>query len=133
MSDLISRQAAIDALEEPRKVPDSWTDEYAVGERAQYEKDVKALNSLPSAERREAQSSGCEYWDSESNFCTLNRPSAERRGQWVSQEYMSEIDSFIYTEYKCSNCGEISKKKSNYCPNCGARMEAKEWTGTKKP
>ena len=124
--DIISRQAAIDALEEPCKVPDSWTDEYAVGERAQYEKDVKALNSLPSAERREVQSSECEYWDDESNFCTLNRPSAERLGQWVSQEYMSEIDSFIYTEYKCSNCGEISKKKSNYCPNCGAKMDGEE-------
>ena len=49
--------------------------------------------------------------------------SKERLGQWISQEYMSEIDSFIYTEYKCSNCGEISKKKSNYCPNCGSKME----------
>ena len=45
-NDLISRKAAIDALEEPRKVPDTWADEYAVGERAQWEKDVKALNSL---------------------------------------------------------------------------------------
>lgn len=119
-NDTISRQAAIDSLEEPCKVPDSWTDEYAVGERAQYEKDVKALNSLPSAERREVQSSGCEYWDSESNFCTLNRPSAERRGRWL--------------DGKCSNCGghapiwAVSKGyyKSNYCPYCGAKMEAKE-------
>lgn len=51
MDDLISRQAAIDALEEPCEVPETWTDEYAVGERMQWEKDVKALNSLPSAER----------------------------------------------------------------------------------
>ena len=50
MSDLISRQAAIEALEEPCKVSDTWTDEYAVGERKQWEKDVKALNSLPSAQ-----------------------------------------------------------------------------------
>ena len=50
--DTISRQAAIDSLEEPCKVPDTWTDEYAVGERAQWEKDVKALNNLPFAERR---------------------------------------------------------------------------------
>ena len=48
--DTISRQAAIDALEEPCKVPDTWTDEYAVGERMQWEKDIKALNSLPSAQ-----------------------------------------------------------------------------------
>lgn len=67
--------------------------------------------------------SGCEYWDSESNFCSLYRPSAEQQGWWISQEYMSEIDSFIYTEYKCSNCREISKKKSKYCPNCGKKMD----------
>ena len=48
--DLISRQAAIEALEEPCKVTDTWTDEYAVGERMQWEKDVKALNSLPPAQ-----------------------------------------------------------------------------------
>ena len=125
-SDCISRQAALDALEEPRKVPDSWTDEYAVGERAQYKKDVKALNSLPSAERREAQSSGCEYWDSESNFCTLNRPSAERRGTWTTRRTM-EHDGETY----CDQCGwtwedmthgKINVTRTPFCPNCGARM-----------
>ena len=115
--DTISRQAAIDALEEPRKVPDSWTDEYAVGERAQYEKDVKALNSLSSAERREAQSSGCEYWDSESNFCTLNRPSAERRGRWIYNA------NFAEPPFKCSACGKSQGRLSTYCPDCGAEME----------
>ena len=49
-SDTISRQAAIDALEEPCKVSDTWADEYAVGERTQWEKDVKTLNNLPSAQ-----------------------------------------------------------------------------------
>ena len=53
--DTISRQAAIEALEEPCKVPDTWTDEFAVGERSQWEKDVKALNSLPSAQPEWAQ------------------------------------------------------------------------------
>lgn len=51
MDDLISRQAAIDALEEPCKVPDTWSDECAVGEREQWEKDVKSLKALPSAQR----------------------------------------------------------------------------------
>ncbi len=50
MSDLIDRQEAIGALEEPRNVSDTWTDEFAVGERMQWEKNVKALNNLPSAE-----------------------------------------------------------------------------------
>ena len=47
--DLIERQAAIDALEEPPKVPDTWSDESAIGAREQWKKDVKALNSLPPA------------------------------------------------------------------------------------
>lgn len=51
MNDLISRRAAVEALEEPLKVSDTWTDEYAVGERMQWEKDVKALNSLPPAQQ----------------------------------------------------------------------------------
>lgn len=51
---------------------------------------------------------------------------AIKQGWWISQEYMSEIDSFIYKEYKCSTCGEISKKKSNYCPNCGTAMIGEE-------
>lgn len=50
MNDTISRQAAIDALKEPPKVPDTWSDESAIGEREQWEKDVKALNSLPPAQ-----------------------------------------------------------------------------------
>lgn len=65
------------------------------------------------------------YWE-QLKLIVADCPTANvaevKRGRWISQEYMSEIDSFIYTEYKCSNCGEISKKKSNYCPNCGAKM-----------
>lgn len=126
MDDTISRRAAIDALEEPCKVPESWTDEYAVGERAQYEKDVKVLNSLPSAERREGQPSECEYWDDESNFCTLNRPSAERRGRWIETGVLYRDTRGLFYGKRCSVCNEISDYKPHYCPNCGARMEASE-------
>lgn len=61
MNDLISRQAAIDALEEPREILDSWTDEYAVGERMQWEKDVKALNSLPSVQPEIVRCKDCKH------------------------------------------------------------------------
>lgn len=37
-------------------------------------------------------------------------PSAERRGRWV--------------DLKCDQCGQVDMSKPNYCPNCGARMEA---------
>ena len=48
MDDLISRQAAIDALGEK---PLAWTEgEYELGLQNQWQSDVDALNDLPSAE-----------------------------------------------------------------------------------
>jgi len=64
--------------------------------------------------------SGCEFWDSESNFCSLYRPSAVRRGRWTTERTI-EHDG----EWYCSVCGyePTVYEASNYCPNCGARME----------
>lgn len=132
--DTISRRAAIEALEEPRKVPDSWTDEYAVGERAQYEKDVKTLNRLPSAqpERPEQPESAKEYcaecdhiemrgWYPYEGCEFRSLPSAERTGRWIFN-----IDdqgwSWDYP-YMCNQCGEWAEKEFKFCPNCGVKME----------
>jgi hypothetical protein len=51
MTDLISRQAAIDAFGERPLVWDEWTDEFAVGLRNQYDYDVAAIKSLPPAQQ----------------------------------------------------------------------------------
>lgn len=70
MNDLISRRAAIDALEEPCKVSDTWTDEYAVGERMQWEKDVRTLNSLPTIDAVEVvRCKDCQWWDDNYREC----------------------------------------------------------------
>lgn len=59
----------------------------------------------------------------------LNRvPSAEKTGKWIEQD-----DEYNDTIYQCSVCGEefvtIEGTPADnlwyYCPNCGARMEAK--------
>jgi len=49
--------------------------------------------------------------------------SAERRGRWTTERTM-EHDG----EWYCSVCGyePTVYEASNYCPNCGARMEASE-------
>lgn len=42
------------------------------------------------------------------------------RGRWVE---------FDYPWFKCSQCGAVREKGAfleNYCPNCGAEMEAPE-------
>ena len=78
VGDMISRREAICALEEPCKVPDTWTDEYAVGERMQWEKDVKALNSLPSADVVEVvRCKNCAKYQKKYRWCDLHGDSME--------------------------------------------------------
>ena len=78
MDDLISRQAAIEAV----------MNHYRVGNKPQNEEMdwcAKMLSGLPSAEK----------------------------GKWNKS-------------YVCNQCGFKSIEASNYCPNCGARMEESE-------
>ena len=125
MDDLISRQAAIKAVRKLYINEPKINNDYAYNMGIDQADD--AIRELPSAERREGQPSECEYWDDESNFCTLNRPSAERRGRWTTERTM-EHDGEIY----CDQCGwswedltldRLKVKRSPFCPNCGARME----------
>lgn len=120
--DLISRQAAINVLEE-RLQANGYSNAALVSE---LNRSIGYLKRLPSAERREVQSSECEYWDDESNFCTLYRPSAERRGQWVNIKISISGDSSA----ECSLCGAVVHNNFsnvvNYCPNCGSRMDGWE-------
>ena len=65
-------------------------------------------------------SSECEYWDDESNFCTLYRPSAVRHGRWIDVE-PAPHNLFYAT---CSLCGDRQTiEVANYCPMCGASMD----------
>ena len=45
-----------------------------------------------------------------------------KHGRW---EYNNEayVGSNPYGSYNCSICGENVPHKTNYCPNCGARMD----------
>ena len=45
-------------------------------------------------------------------------PSAERHGRWIAIE--NDID---YYPFMCSECYETVIKRTNYCPNCGAKMD----------
>ena len=63
VGDAISRQAAIDALNQKKIYRQLDSDRWVISDC------LNAIVNLPSAQQ-------CEYWDSESNYCALNRPSA---------------------------------------------------------
>lgn len=53
-------------------------------------------------------------------------PSAQpqrKAGKWIS----NGVEAFGVVEYwVCDQCHDQSKYRTNYCPNCGARMELTE-------
>lgn len=73
--DLISRQAALEALRKIYQNRPLDSDRWVLTD---CEREIDALPS--------AQPESCKYWDSESNFCALYRPSAQpapKKGRWI--------------------------------------------------
>ena len=93
MSDLISRQAAIDALARTAREKFNLSDEYN-----QY------LAGLMDAQLE------IKYL-----------PSAQRTGRWIYNDEAYPGGN-PYGHYECDQCGEYVPHKTNYCPNCGADM-----------
>ena len=93
MNDLISRQAAIDALGERPMV---WVgSDYELGARNQYDADILALETVPSAQ-----------------------PPKEipKRVLW------SGWKGYRDTRYKCPNCEKPVRNDDAYCHRCGQRL-----------
>lgn len=44
-----------------------------------------------------------------------------RHGRWVA-----DLTNPYGIRYVCSVCGVVKQWKSNYCPNCGTKMDKKE-------
>lgn len=82
MSDYISREAAIEAFDDPR-VERNYGD-------VDPDSVIRVIEAIPAADVREV-----------------------KRGKWVAW----------YGAVRCVECGHDTIIKSNFCPNCGARME----------
>lgn len=41
----------------------------------------------------------------------------QKHGRWIHK------DNFIGKYLMCSECSCVTSRKSNYCPNCGAKLE----------
>ena len=105
MDDVISRQAAIDALGEE---PEAWpgNDEYAQGLKNQWWHDVYALKTAPPTQPE------------------------RKKGKWIgynTDKYGWKRADGSPVFVSCSECFTTVLNNGsphwNYCPNCGAKME----------
>lgn len=97
--DTIYRQAALDALgKDPGFKVKLFGKSYDEGRSDQWFKDVHALTTLPSAEL-----TTCKYWDMESNFCALYRPSAQPEDYTELKREFIRMASYIDVLLECSD------------------------------
>lgn len=138
MSDLISRQAAIDALNKLDVSDGVGISSIACGVR---ESAIIAIQHLPSAEPERKKPDHGYMWicpecglEVHSDFsrcvrCGWDRPSAEpewKRGRWCKAYADIELHGIRPFIRVCSSCASVSNDYYNFCPNCGARMEIKD-------
>ncbi len=64
----------------------------------------------------------------------IDPESLRPHGRWVQKYHIEkmhyspdDIEQYkVPNGFYCSCCNEISGRTTNYCPNCGAKMDAKE-------
>ena len=102
--DAISRQAVLDGIEELKKSP--WaTDKRGIGFEYLITEALEVVEDL----------------------CVKREPSVtpqQRTGRWV--EYVEPNDAEPLMLWCCENCDTVERRKTTYCPNCGAKMEVEE-------
>ena len=115
MDDLISRQAAIDAVMELIEEGYEWRS--GVSRKISLLNAVYcALEDIPSAQPT-VDAVPVEY--------LKRRPSAEpvRHGKWMEIIEVNELGEPYQSGVYCSECGHTDCYEPNYCPDCGARMD----------
>ena len=59
-------------------------------------------------------------------------PVQPKRGKWIDRgwtgdwQYLTDGRGNCWRNIICSECGESVRHESNFCPNCGAKMEVME-------
>lgn len=119
VGDTISRQQAIDALWEKRQALNDYMEillqdgkmqsRYLTKiERNRIEEDINIIEDLPSAQPE------------------------PKRGKWIDKgitgdwQYQTDGRGRSWHEWQCDQCKDMVKKRSFYCPNCGADMRGED-------
>jgi rubrerythrin len=48
-----------------------------------------------------------------------------RHGEWIEHKRAEESEGLLISNFECSLCHGWERKESDYCPNCGAKMDGK--------
>jgi len=68
----------------------------------------------------------CQDLDGTAIYGFKNAPTVEQpTGKWKEHDFKT-FGGLGDWDYKCSNCEKVYCGKSNYCPNCGAKMKGVE-------
>lgn len=128
MDELISRQAAIDALLHNQELysnnfGDDPIDRYAI---AIIDNDAQTIAQLPFAQPEITEAQVKEYCEkrclvvlSSDSFHRLK--SAQRTGRWIWDDEGYHCSECFYHAY--GNTSEVMLGDFKFCPNCGAEME----------
>lgn len=112
MQDLISRQAAIDALGERPVVWNEWTDEYSLGQRNQYDTDRLAIETVPSAQpERDIPMKPIETTDT----------------AWGIPKKQAVCPKCDYYLGHIAFLGDYKGKRITYCETCGQAINWEGW------
>lgn len=135
MSDLISRQTALDALKEYEIVESdnfTRTDPVSMMAVATIANCIEAIWELPPAEPEQEEFEwchDCKEYDQEKHCChrwtkVIRQTVEELKAQ--KQEITAIVEDFGHpcgTYGYCSNCGGYCVNEEPYCPHCGAKVE----------
>lgn len=64
----------------------------------------------------------CSVDDMKSELETAQTIEERKKGKWIDETFKPW--GLVFHPYKCDQCGEHSEADSDFCPNCGAKMEA---------
>lgn len=132
MDDLISRQAAIDALGEE---PPVWYDgEDEIAERNQWRRDVTAIKELPSAQPEVIHCCDCVYYDPEHiekdgvryEYKDMTKDAFDILGTGlVTSEYGINVGGRCCRDYNVSYSEDkrVFVSKQNYCGRAWRRQD----------
>lgn len=93
--------------------------------------DIDKMKKWTEVDQSSCSRERCASTNYDCNECYYNNGGAEDvapviHAKWIEKEWAEEFDNRLISNYECSNCKEWLRDKSNYCPNCGAKMDKEQ-------